>query len=86
MRVKDISVSKGMTVNIGGHQFAKTEFAMTITLDEGDDVDDETEKLTTLVNLKLAQEVEKVLPKRQTLMEDKKKPKGPLNYTVEKGA
>lgn len=87
MRVKQISISKAMTVHIGSHQYSKAEVGMTADLDPTDDYDDTVAALTVLVDSKLAQEVEKVLPKRQTLMEDKpKKPKGPLTYTIEKGA
>lgn len=70
MRVKDVSISKGMTVNIGNHQFTKVEIGITATLDDAETFVEDLENLTNLVNAKLAQEVEKVLPKRQTLMED----------------
>jgi hypothetical protein len=71
MRVKDVTISKGMTVNLGNHSFHKVEVGMTATLDDDETFVEDLENLTELVNAKLAQEVEKVLPKRQTLMETK---------------
>jgi len=75
MHVKDVTISKGMTVNLGNHTFTKVEVGMTATLDDEATFTEDLEKLTDLVNVKLAQEVEKVLPKRQTLMEGFKKQK-----------
>ncbi len=71
MRVKDATILKGMTVHLGNHQFTKVEVGITAIIDDEDDFAQDLEKLTELVNIKLAQEVEKVLPKRQTLMEQK---------------
>lgn len=73
MRITEMTVYRGMTVNLGGHMFAKTELGLTATDIDPDDFEQDLENLTEFVNIKLAQEVEKVLPKpsqKTTLMED----------------
>jgi hypothetical protein len=69
MRIKDISINKGMTIHIGNRQYHKVEVGMTATVDE--DVATDLDTLTELVNVKLAAEIKKVMPapKKQTLME-----------------
>jgi len=81
MKLRDVSISKGMTVNIGNHQFHKVEIGMTATFDEDDDFEAGMEKLTAMVNGKLATEINTAVsnatdgnqkgPKKQTLMEQK---------------
>ena len=73
MKVKDISVTKSMTVNLGNFQSHRAEVGMSATLDKGEDIDDATEKLAALVNQKLATEITKTMndldKNRKTLME-----------------
>jgi hypothetical protein len=72
MNIKDISITKSMTVNLGNYSSHRVEFGMTATLDDDEDVDQSTKKLTALVDQKLASEVARVLndqKSRQTLME-----------------
>lgn len=75
MKLRDCSIQKGMTINLGGHQFHKVEIGMTATFDDDDDFEQGVEKLTALVNAKLASEIQAIEPssaktsKRQTLME-----------------
>jgi hypothetical protein len=61
-----------MTVNLGNYSSTKVEVGMTATLDDEATFTEDLEKLTDMVNIKLAKEVEKVLPQRQPLMEGKK--------------
>src|ERR1700723_2496841 len=73
MKLRDATVYKGMTVNLGGHQFHKVEIGMSAVVDDDDDFETGLESLTTLVNQKLAAEVNaiagKPASKKQTLME-----------------
>jgi hypothetical protein len=75
MKLRDATIYKGMTVNLGNHQFHKVEIGMSAVFDPTDDFEDGIEKLTTLVNQKLASEVNQIVTdngkKKQTLMEDK---------------
>ena len=57
MKVNTISISKGMTVNLGNYNTHRVEIGMTATFDEGDDIADGMSKLTAMVNGKLADEV-----------------------------
>lgn len=72
--IKDISILKSMTINLGNYNSHRVEVGMTASVDEHEDVDAGLEKLTLLVNQKLAKEIKQVSDeksKRQTLMEDK---------------
>ena len=76
MNVKDISISKGMTINLGNYSSHRVEVSLTASFDKDDDIDGGMEKLTTMVNKKLAKEVkaftdehEAAKPARQPLME-----------------
>jgi hypothetical protein len=71
MRLNTVSIKKGMTISLGGHNFTKVEVEMGATLDDADTFETDLDNLTELVNRKLAQEVEKAMPKRQPLMEKK---------------
>jgi hypothetical protein len=69
MQVKDVSLTKSMTVSIGGHSYSKVEIGLTATPDEDETYEEALDKVNSFINRKLAQEVERVLPKKQTLME-----------------
>lgn len=72
MQVKEVSISKGVTVNLGNHTFTKVEIGMTATLDDDETFVEDLDNLTNLVNAKLAQEVQSVMPpkkKKLNLME-----------------
>jgi hypothetical protein len=77
MKLRDVSISKGMTVNLGGHQFHKVEIGMTAVFDDDDDFESGVNKLTALVNSKLAAEINATIDnaaqsKKKILMEEKK--------------
>ncbi len=61
MKIKDISVTKSMTVNLGNFQSHRAEIGMSADLDKGEDIDVATEKLVALVNQKLATEIKKAM-------------------------
>ena len=73
MKLRDATVFKGMTVNLGNYNSHKVEIGMSAVFDEDDDFEAGLESLTTLVNKKLAAEVNAIgkMPaaKKQTLME-----------------
>lgn len=87
MNIKDISISKGMTVNLGHYNSHRVDVGMTASFDADDDIEAGMEKLTHLVNKKLADEVKQVTEekaKRQTLMEDgPPPPREPTTYKVQ---
>lgn len=72
LHIKEVTISKGVTLNLGNHTFSKVEIGMTATVDDEDLVSD-LDGLTNLVNAKLAQEVAEIMPpaKKKTLMEKK---------------
>lgn len=73
MKVRGVTINKGMTVNLGGHQFHKVEIGMEAIFDDDDDFEAGVSQLTALVNSKLATEIsqvtEKKPSKKQVLME-----------------
>ncbi len=85
MKLRDATVYKGMTVNLGNYNSHKAEIGMTVVFDDGDDPETCLTKLITLVNSRLANEINQITsekptqpantPKaKQTLMEQKTPP------------
>lgn len=60
-RMKEITVSKGTTLNTGNYTSVRIDVEMVVSLDEGDDWDVEYEKLSTKVQKKLDEEAREIL-------------------------
>lgn len=75
MRTKEITVSKGMTINLGNYSSHRVEVGITVSLDDVDDVETGVDQLAALVDRKLAAQVREVGKpsgtKRTTLMEER---------------
>lgn len=74
MQLKGISITKGMTVNLGNYNSTRVEVGMTADFDHEGDLAAQMDDLSELVTAKLRDEVQKIAkpPKKQTLMESEK--------------
>ncbi|MDX2138594.1 MAG: hypothetical protein SF123_10910 [Chloroflexota bacterium] len=57
MYVSQITIKRGVTLNLGNYENARHEVAMTVALDQGEDVALAAEDLTAQVNEQLARVV-----------------------------
>ncbi len=74
MKLRDATVSKGMTVNLGQYNSHRVEIGLSATFDDDDDFEAGMTKLTALVNSYLIDEIKQVTS-------DSKKPKQILTET-----
>lgn len=61
MKLKDCHIYKGLTIKLDRTNYHKVEIGMTAEFDETDDLEAGIEKLTALVNGKLAAEINSAL-------------------------
>jgi hypothetical protein len=61
VQVKDVHISKGLTIKLDRTNFHKVEIGMTAVFDETDDIAAGIDALTQLVNNKLADEINSAL-------------------------
>lgn len=75
MKLRDVSISKAMTINLGNFNNHRVEIGMTAIFDDDDDFEKGIEQLTALVNNKLTTEIiaftgeSSKRPKKTILME-----------------
>jgi hypothetical protein len=72
MKLRDVSISKGMTVNLGNYNTHRVEVGMTATFDDDDDYEKGIEQLTALVNHKLTTEIQAVTADAESSKRGKK--------------
>lgn len=74
MKLKSMTISKGMTVNLGGYNSTRVEVGLSADFEDDQDLADQLEILSDLVTAKLRDEVKKISsPRKQVLMETDKK-------------
>lgn len=81
MKLRDVSISKGMTINLGNYNTHRVEIGMTAVFDETDDYETGVAKLTAMVNGKLAAEVNAAMS--EMLPQKKGKTKRPVQVLME---
>lgn len=66
MRIKQISITKAMVLNLGNYETARVEVGMVGELNAGEDEIDEMQALSAAVTAQLQAEFRPILEKRET--------------------